>query len=237
MTSAIEVNSLYFSYEEVAILENISFTLEPGAFVGIIGPNGGGKTTLLMLLMGFLRPKSGKISLFGSSPKVMQKKMGWVPQHFHFDKSFPISVMEVVLAGRLSHAPLFGRYSKEDEKAALEALDRVGMQKFKTSAFSSLSGGQAQRVLIARALAADPLFLFLDEPTASVDPHAEEEILAILRQLKGEKTILMVTHDLKTVASEVEKVFCLQRTLSELTPSQVCQHTTLGLYHPSEGRS
>jgi zinc transport system ATP-binding protein len=148
-----------------------------------------------------------------------------------FDKQFPISVMELVLQGRLSRLPWYGFYSTQDKKAAEEALERVGMAHLADRPFGSLSGGQAQRVLIARALASAPRLLLLDEPTASVDARAEAEIYSILRGLQGEITILMVTHNLQAAIELVDSVICIQQTAQMLDPKQVCEHYAMGLYH------
>jgi zinc transport system ATP-binding protein len=213
------------------VLQDINMQIEPGEFVGIIGPNGGGKTTLLKLMMGFISPLSGVIEVFGVPPKRARYEMAYVPQSLRFDRQFPISVYELVLTGRLAHLPWYGIYSKEDGMAVEKALEQVGLTDFKAAAFGELSGGQAQRALIARALVSHPKLLFLDEPTASVDSQAEADIYAILKNLHKEMTILMVTHDLKTAIDQVQRVLCVQNTLRSLDPKEVCEHFAFGLYH------
>lgn len=237
--SVIIVKNLSFTYQSGAyVLEEINFEVAKGKFVGIFGPNGGGKTTLLYLLMGFLKPTRGEITIFGTTPQKAHDKIAWVPQTFHFDRDFPISVEEVVLGGRLSYLSWTGRFSKEDHRNVKESLEKVGMEKFLKHPFSTLSGGQAQRVLIARALASSPTLLLLDEPTASVDYKAQNEIYRMLRSLKGEITILMVTHDLSTVVEQVDQLLCVQKNLSVMTPEKVCEHFALGLYHtPLKGEN
>lgn len=230
----IDCKNLFFSYQKTPILENVNFTVFKNEFVGIFGPNGGGKTTLLHLLMGFLLPTKGSITLFGKDAKEGRKKIGWVPQSFQFDPSFPISVLEVVLMGRIGQSALFGGYHKEDVKEALAALEKVGLLHYKSHAFADLSGGEGQRVLIARALAHKPELLLLDEPTSHVDIKTQEKIFLLLRELKKELTILMVTHDLQVATQIVDRVFCVQRELTILNPSQLCKHFALGLYHPPE---
>lgn len=232
MQNAILIENLFFSYEEELILEDICLSIESGEFIGIIGPNGGGKTTLLKLLMGIFKPSKGNIQIFGTSPRQARTRIGYVPQIMRFDRQFPISVIELVLSGRLSKASWWGSYSKMDKQKAIHALERVGLAEFKERPFSSLSGGQAQRALIARALATEPDLLLLDEPTASVDIEAETTIHHILKQLSGNITILMVTHDLKAILSQVKRVYCFQKKMSVLTPEQLCEHFSLGLYHP-----
>lgn len=231
MASAVNLSHLSFSYQETSVLKDISFDIAEGQFVGIIGPNGGGKTTLLKLVLGFIRPDAGTISVFGRSPADARQYMAYVPQSLRFDKQFPISVEELVLEGRLSRLPWYGCYSREDKRAAMHALEKVGLADLSRRPFGSLSGGQAQRALIARALASEPRLLLLDEPTASVDAQAEAEIYSILKQLQGSITILMVTHNLQAAIELVDKVICVQHTAQELDPRQVCEHYALGLYH------
>lgn len=220
-----------FGYEGQLVLRNITFQVYPGEFIGIIGPNGGGKTTLLKLIMGFLKPSQGTIQIFGNTPTVSSQRIGYVPQHLNFDRQFPISVEELVLTGRLSHLPWYGMYSKEDKDAVTHALVKVGLTKFRYAAFGTLSSGQAQRALIARAIVGDPSLLLLDEPTASVDVQAESEIYSVLKSLQGSMTMLMVTHDLQTAIDQVQKVFCVQGTVMTLKPEEVCEHFAVGLYH------
>jgi zinc transport system ATP-binding protein len=231
MDSIVSLKNVYFSYQETKVLEDVCFEVSQGEFTGIIGPNGGGKTTLLKLLMGFLSPARGLISIFGESPLNARNEIAYVPQSLRFDRQFPISVIELVLGGRLSHLPWYGKFSPEDKQIALEALKQVGMHDFQHHSFGKLSGGQAQRVLIARALASEPRLLLLDEPTASVDPHAESEIYDILTKLQSKMTILMVTHNLQTAIELFDKVLCVNHTTALLNPQQVCEHFAFGLYH------
>lgn len=231
ISTSIHVSHLYFSYnQETPLLTDVTFELFKGEFIGIIGPNGGGKTTLLKLLLGFLQPLSGEITLFGDSPK-KYPHIAYVPQHLPFDRLFPISVMDVILAGRLAHLPWHGMHSAEDLQIAQKSLEQVGLEKLAKSSFGSLSGGEAQRVLIARALASQPTLLLLDEPTSSVDVEAQTKIYEILDTLRSAMTIVMVTHDLPAVIERVERVICVQGTALSLQPHEVCDHFKLGLYH------
>lgn len=231
MNKMIICENVSFSYGDIPILKDISFTIDQGEFIGIIGPNGGGKTTLLKLIMGFLSPDSGTLTLSGLSPQQARNEIGYVPQAMRFDRQFPISVFELVLSGRLSKLPWYGVYSKKDHRLAEEAIELLGLAKFKHAAFGTLSGGQAQRALIARALVSKPKLLLLDEPTANVDAQVESEIYALLKGLQGKMTILMVTHDLSTAIDQVQRVLCVQHTLMSLLPQNVCEHFALGLYH------
>ncbi len=231
MEPIISLKNVCFAYQDDQVIKDVSFDIAPGEFVGIIGPNGGGKTTLLKLLMGFLKPSTGNISIFGSAPTIARQPIAYVPQSVRFDKQFPISVLELVMGGRLSHLPWYGMFSREDKQAALSALERVGLLEFQHRSFGNLSGGQAQRALIARALASNPRLLLLDEPTASVDNQAEADIYNILKGLRGVMTIVMVTHNLQAAIELVEKVVCVQQSATVLKPQQVCEHFALGLYH------
>jgi zinc transport system ATP-binding protein len=232
MTEAITAEHLYFSYDQAEVLSDVCFSVKEGEFIGVIGPNGGGKTTLLQLLTGFLMPSKGTLKVFNEKPSQAQKWMAYVPQNMRFDRHFPISVMELVLGGRLAHLPWYGVYHKKDKEIALDALDQIGLAHLKDRAFGTLSGGQQQRCLIARALASQPKILFLDEPTANVDNDAEYEILNLLQGLKGKMTILMVTHDLQTAINHVDRVICVQQNAVTYSPVEVCEHYALGLYHP-----
>ena len=228
---AISFRDVSFSYSETPVLKGVSFSIAPGSFVGLIGPNGGGKSTILKLIMGFLEPKEGEISLFGLKPSLGSSCIGYVPQALQFDRQFPISALEVVLEGCLSPNRFWPRYRASDREKALCALDQVGLKDFSESPFGSLSGGQAQRVLIARALASHPKILLLDEPTAMVDAQAELDIYALLKELKGRMTILMVTHDLNAIVQDMELVLCAQKQVVSLRPEEVCAHFAVGLYH------
>ena len=231
MSKAISVQNLEFCYFDTPVLKDVSFTVNEGSFIGLIGPNGGGKTTLLKLIMGLLKPKKGSISIFGKSPMQARDCIAYVPQALKYDKDFPISVMEITLTGLLKNLPWYGCYLANDIERAEDALQKVGMLEFKNRPFGRLSGGQAQRVLIARALASNPKLLLLDEPTASVDKNAEAEIYSILKGLQGQITILMVTHNLQAAIELVEELICVQQTATFIPKDKVCEHFALGLYH------
>ncbi len=222
----LQVNNVSFGYDNHPILENVTLDIFPGEFVGVFGPNGGGKTTFLKLLAGLLAPTKGKIS------RKKCKQVGYVPQFSKFDRQFPVTVLDIVLMGCLSDVSFFGTLGQEVKTRAEAALEKVGLLSKKNDPFGTLSGGQAQRALIARAIVSEPELLLLDEPTASVDTKAEKEIYHLLETLsKQEMTIIMVSHDLEAILEKVEKVFCVQRTITELKPSEVCKHFTAGLYH------
>lgn len=229
---AIDVAHLSFDYPGHPVLKDVSFKVSPGEFLGIIGPNGGGKTTLLHLLMGFLKPNHGEILLGGESPKKKRLEIGFVPQHFQYDRAFPITALEIVLMGRLSQAPRFGGYSKQDYKIAWEMIDTVGMKSHARAQFCELSAGQAQRILLARALSGNPHYLFLDEAVANIDPATQEEVYKLLKQLKNNITTLLVTHDMRAALSQVDRVLLVDGTVVPYSQEEVCEHFALGLYHP-----
>lgn len=232
MKPIVEVEEVTFSYDREPILSKVSFTIEEGEWIGVIGPNGGGKTTLLKLLLGFLEPESGSIRLFGLPVSEGRGRIGYVPQSLGFDPKFPISLVELVLTGRLSQLRWYGRYSREDRQIALEAIEQVGLSDLAQRKFSELSGGQRQRALIARALASKPEILLLDEFTANLDAAAESAIYRFLKELRRKITIVMVTHDLPALISQVDRVLSVRRELVSLLPEEVCEHFALGVYHP-----
>jgi len=200
-------------YDGVPALEGISLSIKQEDFLGVIGPNGGGKTTLLKVLLGLIKPSQGKVTVLGRLPTQARKFVGYVPQHSLFDHEFPISVWDVVLTGRCGQRGIFKRYSSEDRQLALQALETVEMLDFKDRQIGKLSGGEQQRVFIARALATEPKLLLLDEPTASVDAPMMTEFYELLERLKHRMAIVLVTHDISAVSIYVDKIACLNRRL------------------------
>jgi len=227
-THSISVSDLSFSYQSIPILKEVNFNISSGEFVGIMGPNGGGKTTLLKLLMGFITPEKGNVRLFGSPPESMRLRIGYVPQVHHTDRDFPITVFELILLGALSKERF---YSKEIKNHAEELMKELGLTNYKKHPFAALSGGLAQRALLARALLSDPDILLLDEPLANIDSQSSQTILKKIEAYKNIKTVLIVTHDLKTIVERVDRILCVQSSVSSLLPREVCEHFALGLYH------
>ncbi len=214
MEKVIELKDVWVRYGNQVILEAVNLKLEkPEGLLGIIGPNGGGKTTLLKVLLGLLKPYRGSVKLFGKTPEKSRDLVGYVPQYKRFDFDFPISVWEVVLTGRMSHTGFLKKYSDADKKAAEEALKTVEMYQYKDRQIGQLSGGQRQRVFIARALATNPKLLLLDEPNSGLDPHMQDELYRLLDRLKKDMAIIMVTHDLSAVSIYVDKIACLNGKL------------------------
>jgi len=210
---AIEIHDLWFSYGRQNVLEDVNLLICRNEFLAVIGPNGGGKTTLIRLILGILRPDRGVVRVFGKAPEKMARRMGYVPQNTHFSKEFPISVLDVTLMGRLGRVGRAWRYSPADRRMAEKALDRVGMLSCRDAPINNLSGGQRQRVFIARALITEPGILFMDEPTASVDTEWQANIYTLLKELNESVTIVVVSHDIGILSSNVKSVACVNRTV------------------------
>jgi zinc transport system ATP-binding protein len=216
----IEITHLSFSYSDNPVLIDATFSIGEKEFVAVIGPNGGGKTTLIKLMLGLLTPDSGEIRIFNKPPKTVAHRIGYVPQDVAINKSFPISVIDVVLMGRLRRHPWSG-LSKKDKIAAKNALDCLEMLEFQNYKIDDLSGGQRERVFIARALATDPDILILDEPTANIDSHGKSHLYALLKDLNKTKTIIVVSHDTMVLSSYVTSVACINRNVHYHDDSEI----------------
>lgn len=229
----IELQEVSFSYgtsatpngsRPVMALERVNLEVIQGEFLGIVGPNAGGKSTLLHLILGLLSPQTGTIQILGKKPQKVRSRIGYVPQYPSFSREFPITVEQLVLQGRMGdhsnwlHALLPGGYRKEDHQAVQQALIEVEAENLIHRQIGSLSGGQLQRILLARALVSNPSILILDEPTANIDQRLEGDIFDLLKHLNQRMTILVVSHDIAFISSYVTRVACINRTL-------VCHHT------------
>jgi len=218
---AISITDLSFNYEDRQILTEVNLAVHPFDSVCIVGPNGGGKTTLMKLIIGLLTPDSGEVLIFGKRPEIHKKLIGYVPQYAVYDRQFPISVKEVVCMGRLGGS-ITGRYNAKDWERTMQALTEVGLEPFAERSFSALSGGQRQRALIARALASGGEILILDEPTANIDQESESHLFELLGELNQRMTILMVTHDVGFASKFFKRIACVNKRVvihptSELT--------------------
>ena len=212
--SVIDIENLTFSYDRDVILENIDLHVEERDFLAIIGPNGGGKSTLLKLILGLEKTKQGSLKVFDKKPSKNLSLIGYVPQNTNVNTDFPIKVIEVVLMGHVGEkTPLFG-YGKDEVSCAMGALSQVGMQEFAQSKIGSLSGGQRQRVMIARALCAHPKILILDEPTSSIDIRGQKEIYELLKLLNNNITIVVVSHDISVILEYASKAAHINKRLS-----------------------
>lgn len=225
--SAVLLENITAGYNDVPVLVNINLDIEAGSFVGIIGPNGGGKTTLLKIMLGLLKPWNGHVSILGQEPRYSRHLIGYVPQAASVNRRFPISVRQVVALGRLAGAsPFCHRYNSEDCRAVEWCLERMGIVDLASRQIEQLSGGQWKRVLIARALAAKPSLLLLDEPTSGLDAGSSSGVYELLRELNKKMTIIMVTHDTMAISSYVKDIACINQTLyyhgePELSPELV----------------
>ena len=209
----IETQNLNFSYNRQLVLRGVNLSIHSGDFTAMIGPNGGGKTTLLKLMLGLLNADSGSIRIFGNPPKNVSHRIGYVPQDTHINQNFPISSSDVVLMGKIKPGRGWSRHSKEDRMDVLRALEQVGMEKYGEQRIGELSGGQKQRVFIARALVTNPDILLLDEPTASIDNKGQNELYALLKELNYKITIIVVSHDLMVISRYVKSVACVNQRL------------------------
>lgn len=217
----IEIRQLSFSYGALPVLEGVSLQVQAGEFLGIVGPNAGGKSTLLKLILGLLVPQLGRVVVLGKRPYEAARQLGYVPQYPSFPRDFPVSVEQTVLLGRLGYrsrsgwlgALMPGVYSKADRQATHGALEEVEAADLADRQIGSLSGGQLQRVLLARALVSEPSVLILDEPTANIDLRLESDIFDLLKRLNARMTILVVSHDVGYISSYVTRVACVNRTL------------------------
>jgi len=212
--SVIDIKDLSFAYDKQMILENINLSVEAKDFLAIIGPNGGGKSTLLKLILGINTLKKGSISVLGKEPLKSLTHIGYVPQNTNVNTDFPIKVIEVVMMGHVGgERPLFG-YGKDEIMCAMGALAQVGMEEFAQTKIGSLSGGQRQRVMIARALCAHPQILILDEPTSSIDITGQKEIYDLIKTLNESITILVVSHDISVILEYANKAAHVNKGLS-----------------------
>lgn len=209
----IQLENISYSYGGPAVLKDVSLDIQDGEFLGIVGPNAGGKSTLLKIILGLLKPARGKVRIHGKKPEQAHEYLGYVPQYTRFARDFPITVEQAVLMGRLGRTRWWGRYTQEDKRLAHKALVETECSDLAKRKLDTLSGGQLQRVLLSRALATNPDILILDEPTSNIDQRVETDIFDLLRVLNERMTILVVSHDIGFISAYVNRVACLNRSM------------------------
>jgi zinc transport system ATP-binding protein len=222
----IEIQNLYFSYGRGEVLSKVSLTVEKGDYVAFLGPNGGGKSTLLKIMAGVIAPDKGLVRVLGEKMPGTPQGLGYVPQEIKNGSGLPVTVEEVVLMGRLTPGLKFFGWGKKDRMAAIQALEWVGMEEHLNDQVERLSGGQRQRVYIARALVENPSLLLLDEPTSSVDRTWQGRFYDLLAELNKSMTIILVSHDLNVISTHVKSVACVNHTVfhhhsPEITPEMM----------------
>ncbi len=209
--NAVEINEVGVKFNKHPVLQDINLSIKINDFLAIIGPNGGGKSTLLKIILGLVNVDQGDVKIFGQHPGNPSNPIGYLPQHVSFDPDFPINVFETVLSGR--YHGFLKKYSDEDRIKVTKALEEVGMMEMKDRQMSQLSGGQMQRIFIARAIVREPKLLLLDEPMASIDPEMQNSFYNLLLKLRERMAIVLVSHDVGAVSSHVDNIACLNRRL------------------------
>ena len=230
-TPIIEIKNLRFSFNRHPVLVDVNLTVFFGDFLAILGPNGGGKSTLLKLMLGLLKPERGTIHVFGLPPRKAAHRIGYVPQEININKSFPITVMDVVLMGRLKPGTGWSRFGKKDRMAVHKSLEQMNILDCRNLHMEELSGGQRQRAFIARALVSEPDILFLDEPTSSVDTKGQAELYDLLKELNQTVTIIVVSHDLSIISSYVKSLACVNQNLIFHDAPEITKDMLAMAYH------
>lgn len=228
-TAVAELKNVCFSYKTREILHNVNLSIPADSMTAIVGPNGGGKTTLLKLILGMLKPDRGTIELLGNAAHLSRSRVGYVPQKLDIDNQFPVSALDVVRMGFLTPTRSRARGSASRQKA-MELLQKTHADHIAKQRFSRLSGGERQRVLIAKSLASNPELLVMDEPTANVDPHSEHELYELFQSLNRTIPILFVSHNLNVVSRNVSHVICVNKTADLHRIQDVLETTFTELY-------
>jgi zinc transport system ATP-binding protein len=219
---AIDIQDLWFRFDGgPLVLENVTLRIPDREFIGVVGPNAGGKSTLLKIILGLYKPFRGRVQVLGDTPARARSRIGYVPQYPTFSRDFPTDVMHAVLMGRLGMSGRFGGYTEADRAGARRAMEETEIASLADRHLNTLSGGQLQRVLVARALVCEPRILLLDEPTSNIDQRVETDIFDYLKEFNRRMTIVVVSHDIAFISRYVQRVACLNRTL-------IC-HDTAGI--------
>ena len=231
MNKLIEIQNITVAYGVKTVLRDISLTLWENDFLGVIGPNGGGKTTLLKAILGLLKPLNGEITFFEDDKPVPALKIGYLPQINRLDKYFPISVSEVITSGLMSEKKGWRNYSGEQQRRINETLDLMGMSEKANRPIGKLSGGELQRVLLGRAIVSHPNILILDEPNTYVDKFFESRLFKLLEDLNEEMAIILVSHDMGTIVPLVKNIACVNETLHYHAGNNLTEEWIEQVYH------
>jgi zinc transport system ATP-binding protein len=234
-TPIVEINNVSFAYNGEIALQDVSLEIRQGDFMAMIGPNGGGKTTLLKLILGLLKPDKGVIRVGGRSSQKASSSIGYVPQNVHINRSFPITALDVVLMGKLMPGKRWARKTASNRQEALAALERLEMAPLADKKIAELSGGQCQRVFIARALVTQPRLLLLDEPTASIDTKGQADFFEMLKNINKDVTIVVVSHDLLAISRYVQSVACVNKRLHYHDQAEITGEMIETMYPCGEG--
>lgn len=229
MNPIVSLKGVTVSYQSVVAIEDASLSIYQDDFIGIIGPNGGGKTTLIKAILGMI-DYSGEVNFAAELFRGSERLVGYLPQQSNFDRAFPISVLEVVMSGLLGEKGFWGRYRGAERHRAMQLLESVGIAAVAEKAIGEISGGQMQRALLCRAIISEPKLLILDEPTNFVDNNFEKELYALLRELNKRMAIVMVSHDIGTITSTVKSIVCVNRTVHR-HDSNIITQEQLDNYH------
>jgi zinc transport system ATP-binding protein len=230
MGKILEIQNVSAGYGEQVVLKDVNLVVNDMDFIGIIGPNGGGKTTLLKLIIGLIRPYRGTIKFYDEASSESFRSIGYLPQISHTDPRFPICVLDVVLSGLMSREGLFSRYSGQQKKNAGQLLERLGIGDLKKKNIGELSGGQLQRVYLSRAIISSPRLLMLDEPSTFVDTMFETDFYGILKDLNRDMAIIVVSHDVGTISWYVKTIACVNGNL-HYHPSNIISQEQLAAYN------
>lgn len=213
MNTIIQTNGLCAAYDGKTVLSQVDLTVYERDFLGVIGPNGGGKTTLIKCILGLHKPSKGDICFYKDGKEVPEITMGYLPQYNNIDRKFPISVYEVVLSGLSKQKPLLSRYSTKLHEQARRIIARMGLEGLENRAIGELSGGQLQRALLGRALVSNPEVVILDEPNTYIDKRFEAKLYSLLEEINRERAIILVSHDIGTVLKNVKTIACVNETV------------------------
>ena len=209
----IQLKQIEVAYDEKSVLTDVNLTVYNKDFLGIIGPNGGGKTTLIKVILGLIKPRSGEVCFFREGKPVDEIKMGYLPQYNQIDKKFPISVYDVILSGLSKQKSLFRRFNKEQHAKVTETIAQMGLDGREQRAIGQLSGGQLQRALLGRAIISEPDVVILDEPNTYIDKRFEAKLYKLLEEINRERAIILVSHDIGTVLQNVKTIACVNEIL------------------------